>query len=337
MHEHDHAKDPANAPAPVDAPHAAAAPRRSDPSIPRLQPVDPAMLRVPTLAHLGEHPALGAMLSSLVDESLRAGRPFPHTLLSGPGDTSKRVIAHAVAAEMAVPIVELDLSTIRTPQELHDALLALHAGTVLLVTRAEHAPPGPLNDLANAFLARRPVLRSLPGACYEPFTAFLATRLALESDGRCCTTFSQRFFLARSDASETARLSRVLRRIGLTCRDDAVTTLAAHAVRFRLRTLDVARAVAMVLERRGTATIDAAQLDRELWDTLGLLADPKWVRRVGKREAKARAAAEAAKAAAAGTPAAAPATAPTTEATTAAAPHPVRPHATDGGGLANAA
>ena len=63
--------------------------------------LDPSILVPPSFAHLAEAPALATALQRTVESCLRARARFPHTLLVGPADATKRSIATMLAAEMA--------------------------------------------------------------------------------------------------------------------------------------------------------------------------------------------------------------------------------------------
>lgn len=329
-HEHDHGSSPSHGadhgPGPGDqhpsVPAADAQPERAAPR--RLLNVGHAFLHVATLAHAAEHARLVPILEQAVEHALATRQPFPHTMLSGGSDTSKRVLAHAIAADLAAPLAELDLSAMRSPDQLHERLQALEPGAIVLASAGEQALHGPLPDLVSAANCGRCVLRNIPGARYERFTIILCTRDRVDTllGGR--DVFEQRFYFQRTAESEAIRLRRVLRRAGATCSDDAVAALAEGVLTMRLPTIGTAAAVTALLRRRGVAAFDLAQLNEECWKTLMVMADPRWLRTLAKRDRrKAQAAAEVA------TQAAAPAAAPQSP--------PPPPRASDGGGLANAA
>jgi Holliday junction resolvasome RuvABC ATP-dependent DNA helicase subunit len=52
-------------------------------------------------------------LQRAAERCLRERRRFPHTLIIGPRDSSKRTLARAIAWEMAVPVVEVDVKSMR--------------------------------------------------------------------------------------------------------------------------------------------------------------------------------------------------------------------------------
>lgn len=323
MHEHAHGHEDSdsNAPAPSD--------RRRPAAPARLLPVDHSFLHVAALAQATEHPRLVPLLEQAVERSLAARQPFPHTLLTGGSDTSKRVLARAIAADMVAPLAELDLSAMRSPDQLHERLASLERGAILLASGAEQATHGPLPDLVSAANCGRCVLRNVPGGRYEPFTVILCTRERMRAMLAGRDMFGQRFYLERTVESEAIRLRRVLRRAGATCDDDAVSALADGVVSMRLPTLGAATAVATLLARRGTVHLDRAQVNEDCWKTLMLMADPRWLRSLARRERTKQAAAPSAPAQAA-SPLQAQAGEPSLPPS-----HP--PRASDGGGLANAA
>ena len=244
----------------------------------RSRAVDHSFLHVATLAHVTEHPQLAAVLEGAVEQALAMQRPFPHTMLTGGQDSSKRVLAHAVAADLAVPIVEVDLSALRSPSELHEQLLAVEAGSIVLATAPEHGMHGPLPDLVSAALTGRCVLRNVPASRYERFTIILCTRerMPVVLGGR--DAFAHRFYVNRTTESEAIRLRRVLCRAGATCDASATSELATGVVKMRLPTLGAAAAVTALLDRRGVRHVDNAQVDADCWKTLMTLADPRWLR-----------------------------------------------------------
>ena len=320
MHENEHKHEqtpghhddpsPTSTPTPTPTP----TPRRQPAE--RLLPVDHSFLHVATLAHATEHARLVPVLEQAVEHALATRRPFPHTMLTGGSDTSKRVLSHAIAADMAVPLTELDLSAMRSPDQLHERLQALEAGAIVLASAGEQALHGPLPDLVSAANSGRCVLRSIPGARYERFTVLLCTRERMDAMLGGRDMFGQRFYFQRTAESEAIRLRRVLRRAGATCSDEAIAALAEGVLTMRLPTVGTAAAVTALLRRRGITEFDMAQLDEECWKTLMVMADPRWLRTLAKRDRRKAQAA---------TPAAAPQS------------PPQPPRASEGGGLANAA
>jgi hypothetical protein len=129
------------------------------------------------------------------------------------------------------------------------------------------------------------------------------------------------------------RLRRVLRRAGATCDPDAIAALAEGTVSMRLPTIGTASAVVSLLGRRGTRHLDRAQVDDECWSTLLVMADPRWLRTLARRERRKTHDAAPSQATGAGT--APSGTAPTGHGSSTPATPP--PGASDGGGLANAA
>lgn len=325
---------------------------------PTLHAVDHSFLHVATLAQATEHPRLLPLLEQAVERAITASHPFPHTMLTGGCNTSKRVLARAIAADLVAPLAELDLSAMRTPDQLHERLSSLDRGSIVLASGVEQALHGPLPDLVSAALCGRCVQRSIPGSRYEPFTIILCTRDPMPAVLAGRDMFDHRFYLSRTEETEAVRLRRVLRRAGATCEDGAVAALAEGVISMRLPTVGTASAVVALLTRRGTTHLDRAQVDEDCWKTLMLLADPRWLRTLARRERrKAEAAAGTATPAVASGPVANGAVANAAVAN--AAPAPVNatpecpppassaptpaqassqpPRASDGGGLANAA
>ena len=111
------------------------------------------------LCHLQECPMLGTTAGALAEECLAAGTRFPHTLLVGPADSSKRTIARSIAADMAAPLHHVEMLELSNPDLMHAAFSGIPDGAVVLVSGIDTAPGGALSDLARVASARRSVRR----------------------------------------------------------------------------------------------------------------------------------------------------------------------------------
>lgn len=62
----------------------------------------PVELQPPTFEHLTEAPSIASLLTKTVSNSLHSRSRFPHTLLVGPPDSGKQIMAATIASEMGV-------------------------------------------------------------------------------------------------------------------------------------------------------------------------------------------------------------------------------------------
>jgi hypothetical protein len=258
--------------APSDVPPAHASPTPEAPAM-KLSPddcvaptpfvpvtiVDHTHLAAHTFEHLEECPALGVTAAGYVEECLRSRRRFPHTLIVGPADSSKRTIARTIAAEMAAPVHLVEVSQLFGPDALHYALKDVPAGAVVIVGGLESACPEAMADLGSVMSGRRPMrergmldmMREIdgeswkrparrPATPYADFTMILTSRdsVPMNSPVRRCAQLQ--YFTQRDAITERARLTRLFRHTGCQLDADVVTLLASVAVDSRIRTLQVA-------------------------------------------------------------------------------------------------
>lgn len=241
--------------------------------------LDHAHLGSPTLHHLKECPALGITASAVLEECLRTRRRFPHTLLVGPADSSKRTIARAIADEMAVPFHAFEFMHLRGPRGLHAALGGVPAGAVVLLSGLEAACPEALGDLALAVQERRrpripqsfeSMIRGMdaeawkrgqrrPPARYADFTVILTSREHVPSGSSLHRWVELQYFLQRNAETESARLRRLFRHAGIALDDDTVQAIAETAVESRIRTLQVANLMAAFIRRAGSPPADVVR------------------------------------------------------------------------------
>ena len=257
--------------------------------------LDPSILVPPSFAHLAEAPALATALQRTVEACLRSRTRFPHTLLVGPADASKRSIAAVIAAEMAAPVSFLDLTLVAAPDELHAVLKDVPAGGVVVASGFDAVHPNIVRDIARAVSQRRPAVATpsrpqLPWDLdpaiarparapkpYADFTMIGTAREPLEGVGRYMGWVEQQFHLERSAASESVRLGRAFARYGLKVDAAGCRTMAERTVGSGIRTLPAVGAVVEWMRAEGLSSIQWSSLECMLPVLLQYQADPACV------------------------------------------------------------
>jgi hypothetical protein len=272
---------PKQAPGSKAAPGAKAAPDAKPDADPAAMPAKPAAtpaplarwithedLAAPTLSHLGECPALAETASAIAERCLAGSARFPHTLLVGPADSSKRLIAQAIAADMAAPFHVVELIHVKDPDALHAALRKVPAGAVVLMSGAEAFGGGALAELSRAVGAREHVrdtsLRDFvrefdrepwkrderPRAArrYEDFTVIVTSRTHVPPDSPFHRWVQLQFFTQRNGQTERARMARALRRAGIPLEPAKLSEFASFAATYRIRTVQALNTLAAHLE-----------------------------------------------------------------------------------------
>lgn len=254
--------------------------------------IEPSILVPPSLAHLAEAPALAASLQRTVEARLRARARFPHTLLVGPADSSKRSIAAVIAAEMAAPVSFLDLVLLQSQEELHAALKDVPAGGIVVASGLDAVHPNVVRDLSRAVSQRRPVVAApsrpqmpwefdpalaRPARAprpYADFTLIGTAREPLEGAGRLLDWVERQLHLDRTTASEAARIRRALARCGLTLDVASCRTIAERVIASGVRTLPAVAAVAEWMQAEGLQSVSWSSIDCILPGLLKHQADP---------------------------------------------------------------
>jgi hypothetical protein len=294
------------APGARPAPGATAAPRAkadadpaSTPAAPAPVPAPPARwithedLAAPTLSHLAECPALAETASAIVERCLAGAVRFPHTLLVGPADSSKRLIAQAIAADMAAPFHVVELVHIKDPDALHAALRKIPTGAVVLMSGAEAFGGSAPAALSRAVGSREPVrdttmdelMREFDREAwkrerkaraerrYEDFTVILTSRTHVPPDSPFHRWVQLQFFTQRNGQTERARMARALRRAGIPLEPAKLSEFASFAATYRIRTVQAVNTLAAHLE---AVRDDAAARDAVFEHAM----DPTQVKRV---------------------------------------------------------
>jgi len=275
--------------------------RRPLADILRARAVEPSMLVPQTLAHCAEHPLAALSLSRTVEACLPGARRFPHMALVGPADSGKRALAYAIARELVQPVLELDLGGATSSAELHAVFKEAADGTVVLVHGLESASPPALRDLSRAAAGIRldtgsaaAAANALPGfddfermirrssrtpKRYSEFTIIAASRTALDANAPHLRWIDRTLYLERSAATESARLRRILGRVGLTVADGHVDLYAGACVNLAVRTLAGASVLVEWMQSEGLTVVDAGTPIERLYGLLGPLANPEHVQR----------------------------------------------------------
>jgi Holliday junction resolvasome RuvABC ATP-dependent DNA helicase subunit len=121
-----------------------------------------------------------AVLEDAADRAVGAGRPLEDTLIVGPDDAGKQVVARALARDAAQRIVELDAAWPRNARHLARIVRALEDRDALLLRRIDELRPGPLRMLVSLMGMRTLPREAEPGApmadCTVIATATTVTR-----------------------------------------------------------------------------------------------------------------------------------------------------------------
>jgi Holliday junction DNA helicase RuvB len=131
---------------------------------------------VPTLDHvIGQQRAV-AILRTAIDAyfhdrtKAKSEEAFPHLLMTGPAGTGKTLMSETVAREVACNLHTELAQNLRTPEQIHGAMMMLEPGDILFVDEIHELPPSAQVTLYRAleerrlFLGRRHVV-TLPSFC----------------------------------------------------------------------------------------------------------------------------------------------------------------------------
>ncbi|MFM9180838.1 MAG: hypothetical protein ACKOV8_06285 [Phycisphaerales bacterium] len=267
------------------------------PSIPAPKTVDASFLGPPTLNHLAENAALGVSVGRAIEACLRDRRRFPHTLLRGPADSGKRLLAAVIAKELSEPLLSLDISCTTSSEDLQAVFKEAGDRSIVLVTGLDIAPAAAVRDIARGVARQRldggavqrpvgfpeidQVLRraSRGPKRYADFTLIATARGKVDGSAAQFGWVERSYALARTCETESARLARVFRRAGLAV-DQAFLDRAAHmAVAFGIRTLHAAGAVVEWAQGEGLSESNDGIHGDAVLSTLALAANPECVER----------------------------------------------------------
>jgi holliday junction DNA helicase RuvB len=90
-------------------------------------------LRPPTLADFVNQAQVTEQLAIFIEAARRRGEPLDHVLLAGPPGLGKTSLAHIVAAEMEVPLVQTAGPALERKADVASFLTALEPGSVFFV------------------------------------------------------------------------------------------------------------------------------------------------------------------------------------------------------------
>ena len=244
-------------------------------------------LQAPTLNHMSEAPGLAATLARAVQASLETGQRFPHLLLIGPADSGKQTIAATVARELGAPLVCINPASLQGPDELHDILMTVPRGAVVLVGNLE-GQWAISSDLCRVAQGNR--VRKMPTPPWalsgeswkrtgadEPYRQFtiIATTRDIDAERYGCTAWAELvLYTTRTASTESLRIDRTLRRVGLAPDTEALAKLSEFAVNSGVRTLRLARSIALWAGERNATTLNAELATVALGELSDQLVEP---------------------------------------------------------------
>ncbi len=232
-------------------------------------------LRPPTLADFVNQSQVTEQLKIFIEAARQRSEPLDHVLLAGPPGLGKTSLAHIVAAEMGVPLVQTAGPALERKGDVASFLTALEPGSVFFIDEIHRhgraveqtlypaKEDGELPDVLRQGAGARTVTLPLP-----PFTLIGATTRS----GLLTTPLRDRFGVChRLELYEPGDLARiVLRSAGIL--DVEIDDAGAEAIATRSR--GTPRVANRLLKRtrdyaevRGAGRIDAA-VAREALDLL---------------------------------------------------------------------
>lgn len=248
-------------------------------------------LHVAALSQLKEMELLAASLQRTAERCLGERRRFPHTLIIGPRDSNKRTLARAIAWEMAVPIVEIDIQSMRDLQAV-DAKVA-EAGPHAVVLLSGSDNPAAAFWAAERLAARRRLWdeSDFEGPWMQPWERAQVQREALPPVTvivTCETTSNPGFghgpSLAwvertvrteRNAITEGWRFTRILLRSGVKFDAEASMAIGERVVNERVRTLAVAEQLQELLNAQGNPRLTKDIAHKALDEVMAVAALPK--------------------------------------------------------------
>ena len=258
----------------------------------------------PTLRHLSEHPGLASLLDAEVTTCLARRARFPHTLLVGPADSSKRTIIATVAAELDVPVTWTDASAMNDFRELDRALRRALPGSIVAIAGADDLDADTWPELARIAATREPPrLRGYLAMMHEmelepwqrmpvdrgrypEFTFMLTSRRHVATTAASVRWVERQWFVPRSKETESVRLRRLFRAASVGADDGSVAAFAEFAPDLGMRTLGLANALVSMARAQGHGSIDAGESTMHIERTLAPLVDPRAAVRLKRRLAR---------------------------------------------------
>lgn len=248
-------------------------------------------LHVAALSHLVEMQPTAASLQRAAERCLREGRRFPHTLIIGPRDSSKRTLARAIAWEMAVPVVEVDVKSMRDLRAVDAKVADAGPNAVVLLSGSD-------NFAAAAWVAERLAAgrhlwdeSDYEGPWMQPWERMQVNREALPpvtviltcehatlpgyGQGTSLAWVERTVRTERNACTESWRFCRLLLRAGIKFDADAATAIGERVVNERVRTLAVAEQLQELLNSQGNPELTKEVAHKALDEVIAVAALPK--------------------------------------------------------------
>ncbi|MGH2923899.1 MAG: Holliday junction branch migration DNA helicase RuvB [Solirubrobacterales bacterium] len=251
-------------------------------------------LRPPSLADFVNQAQVTEQLGIFIEAARRRGEPLDHVLLAGPPGLGKTSLAHIIAAELAVPLVQTAGPALERKADIAAFLTALEPGSVFFIDEIHRLGSAVEETLYPAMEDRRlpVVLGQGAGARtvtldLPPFTRIGATTLS----GLLTSTLRDRFGVThRLEHSDAADLRQIVLRsagiLGVEVDEAGAETIAARsrgtprvANRLLRRVRDFAEvkgsgevSAAIATEALEMLEVDGAGLDRHDRQLLEMIA-----------------------------------------------------------------
>ena len=258
---------------------------------PRNSAVRGSGLHVAALSHLREMQPTAESLQRAAERCVRERRRFPHTLIIGPRDSSKRTLARAIAWEMAVPVVEVDVKSMSDLHAVDAKVVDAGPNAVILLSGSD-------DFVAAAWVAERLAAgrRLWDESDYEgpwmqpwertqvhrealpPITVILTCEQANRNGfghGTSLGWVERTVLTERNAGTEAWRFCRLLRRAGIKFDADAAIAIGERVVNERVRTLAVAEQLQELLNSQGNPALTKEVAQRALDEVIPIAALPK--------------------------------------------------------------
>lgn len=148
-------------------------------------PGDPARpFDIATLRQFAGAECAVTLLEAAADRAVQCGRVLEDTLIVGPPDSGKAVVARALARDAAQRTVEIDAAWARSTKHVARALRALEDRDALVVRRIDDLRPGPMRMLVS-MMAARTLPRELDAGPALADCTVIATAERIPRHGAC--------------------------------------------------------------------------------------------------------------------------------------------------------